>query len=135
VLPPIAQVGSTTAPSRFAQTVISATFTPARLGRPVVLTRQHGDEWVVVDQTRLSRAGLAEFTARTRRGGDPVRYRVTALPDRGLDMHHSAAVWSTAWGAPDFVDEFDGAALDARWSHRIQFHNPLGRSQLLQGVA
>jgi len=134
VLPPIAQVGSTPAPSRLAQTVISATFTPARMGRPAVLTRKHRGEWLVVDETRLSRAGLAEFTARTQVGGHRVQYRVTALPDRGLERHNSAAVWSTAWGTPDFVDEFDGAALDGRWEHRLQFHNPWGGRSCSRGA-
>ena len=33
---------------------------------------------------------------------------------------------SETWGAPDFVDEFEGATLGPAWQHRIQFYNPWG---------
>ncbi len=64
---------------RSAETVISATFRPARAGRPVVLTRWHHRRWQVVERTTLTRTGRVEFSARSRAGGEPVRYRVTAL--------------------------------------------------------
>ncbi|MEO5854039.1 MAG: glycoside hydrolase family 16 protein, partial [Nocardioides sp.] len=126
LLPPIAQVGSTPASSRAAQTVITATFRPARAGRPVVLTRFHRGDWRPVDHTRLSKSGAVEFTAPTRMGGRPVSYRVTALAYQGLSEHNTGVASSTQWGDPGFVDEFSGSALDGRWSHRIQFYNPWG---------
>ena len=134
VLPPIAQVGSTTAPSTRAGTVISTTVTPAVHGRPVVLARKHHGRWRVVDRTTTTREGLAEFTARTRARGKAVRYRTTALAYRTLPKVNSSAVWSTTWGAPDFVDEFDAPALDARWQHRIQFLNPWGGRSCSRGA-
>ena len=134
VLPPIAQVGSTTAPSTRAGTVISTTFTPAVHGRPVVLARKHHGRWQVVDRTTTTRKGVAEFTARTRARGKAVKYRTTALAYRTLPKVNSSAVWSTTWGAPDFVDEFDAPALDARWQHRIQFLNPWGGRSCSRGA-
>ena len=78
VLPPISQVGAVPDRSSRAETVISATFRPARAGRPVVLTRWHHRRWQVVERTTLTRTGRAEFSARTRAAAQPVRYRVTA---------------------------------------------------------
>ena len=88
----------------------------------------------MVDRTTTTRKGLAEFTARTRARGKAVKYRTTALAYRTLPKVNSAAVWSTTWGAPDFVDEFDAPALDARWQHRIQFLNPWGGRSCSRGA-
>ena len=133
LLPPIAQVGSSPASPAAARTVISATFRPARAGREVILTRKHRGEWRSVDKATLDRSGRAEFTARTLVAGEPVEYRVTALGYKGLSQHNTAVVLSTEWGDPDFVDEFAAPALDARWDHRIQFHNPWGGRSCSKG--
>ena len=133
MLPPISQVGPVPDRSSRAETVISATFRPARAGRPVVLTRWHHRRWQVVERTTLTRTGRVEFSARSRAAGEPVRYRVTALPYQRLTKISTDSVRSDAWGAPDFVDEFSGAGLDARWDHRIQFYNPWGGRSCSKG--
>jgi Glycosyl hydrolases family 16 len=133
VLPPIAHVGASPESSAAAQTVISASVTPVLVGRPVELARRQRGEWVAVDRAQLGRSGRVEFTARTRVGGRRVLYRVIAQPYRRLESQSSAAVWSTTWGRPDFVDEFDGPGLDATWRTRIPFYNPWGGRTCAKG--
>jgi hypothetical protein len=126
VLPPIAQVGPAPAAAGEAETVLTATFQPARQGRPVVLTVWKQRRWEVVGEGRLDRGGRVEFTAPSRTAGEVNRYRVTAPAYQSLDKVSTRPARTDAWGAPDFLDEFSGAALDWRWGHRIQFLNPWG---------
>ena len=133
VLPPIAHVGAAPAPSRNALTALVAELSPARAGRPLVVERRHHGRWRAVERTRQRANGRAEVTVRTRVAGRPVRYRVTAPSWRGLPASRTNGVWSTAWGAPGFVDEFAGGALSSAWEHRIQFRNPWGGRSCSKG--
>jgi hypothetical protein len=133
VLPPIAQVGPAPADRTDAETAITATFRPVVPGRVAVLSRRGPDGWAKVANAVLDDRGRAEFSAATRRGGDPVSYRVTALPYGRLAAKSTARALSTSWGDPMFADGFDGTALSRAWTHRIQFYNPWGGRSCSKG--
>ena len=76
-----------------------------------------------------------EFSARTRAGGQPVRYRVTALAYQRLDQVSTDPCAPTPGAPPDFVDEFDGAGPRRALGPPDPVPQPLGRAQLLQGLA
>ena len=133
MLPPIAQTGPVPADPSAAQTVITAKFRPRTVGRPVVLERRVDGAWRTIARARLDDRGRTAFTAATLVAGRPASYRVTGAPYRGLAEHHTSAVRSTAWGAPAYVDTFDGDALGPSWEHRIQFHNPWGGRSCSKG--
>ena len=133
VLPPIAQVGPATAHSTDALTALVAELSPALAGRRLVVERRHHGRWRAVEHTRLRANGRAEVDVRTRVAGQRARYRVTAPARRGRPAIRTNGVWSTAWGAPDFVDEFATGALSGAWEHRIQFHNPWGGRSCSRG--
>ena len=124
VLPGIRQNGSRAAASGAARAVVAATVLPRTAGRPVQLQRWHDGDWHNVQRSHTAGRGKVAFWV------PPVvheraTYRVVALPSRRLPAVTSRAVHA-AWGAPDFVDEFDGGALGPAWEHRIQFYNPWG---------
>jgi beta-glucanase (GH16 family) len=125
VLPPIRQPGPGEAPSSAAQTVVTATLSPAQEGRPVVLERRTGHGWRPMTTVLTDADGRAEFFVPTRLGGVGT-YRAVAQSYRGRVSQRSSAVAATTWGAPDFVDEFDGSSLGPAWENRIQFYNPWG---------
>ena len=133
LLPPIAQFGPTAAPVTAASTVISTRFTPATKGRKVVLTRKVKGAWKLVGTTKQDANGLAEFAAPTRIKGKAVTYRATALAHKSLTAVNTAAVSSTSWGSPDFVDEFSGAGLSSTWGHRVQTYDPSGMRNCSKG--
>ena len=91
--------------------------------------------WSKVTATTLTDRGLAEFSVPTYSGSQPVRYRATLDPAGGLPRVTTNAVDSSAWGAPDFADEFSGTTLGAAWSTRGTDYNPAGLRGLLQGLA
>jgi beta-glucanase (GH16 family) len=124
VLPPIHQPGRDAAPSSEATTVVSATVTPAQAGRSIVLERRTGHGWQSEGTLPTNPAGRAEFFVPTRSAA--ATYRAVAQSYRGLAAMRSSSVAATTWGAPDFVDEFDGTGLSPAWEHRIQFYNPWG---------
>jgi hypothetical protein len=119
-------MGAVPADPADARTVVDATFTPRLRGRPVVLERKKDGRWVVVDRSREDADGRVAFTAPRLLHGRPVSYRATATPYRDLPARSSQGVRTTAWGAPAFLDTFDGSALGPAWQHRIQFYNPWG---------
>jgi beta-glucanase (GH16 family) len=133
VLPPIAQFGRTVAPAASARTVISTRFTPARKGRKVVLSRKARGAWKQVATTRQDARGVVEFTAPTRVKGRAVTYRATAVGHQALKAVSTAAVKSTRWGSPDFVDEFAGSKLRSPWGHRVQTYDPSGLRNCSKG--
>ena len=124
VLPPIRQPGRDAAPSSGATSVITATVTPAQAGRSIVLERRTGHGWQPQGTLLTNADGRAEFFVPTRLAA--ATYRAVAQSYRGLAAKRSSSVASTTWGAPDFVDEFDGTSLSPAWEHRIQFYNPWG---------
>jgi hypothetical protein len=121
VLPPVRDPSVTVAPSGSADAVVTVRLEPKRMVRPVRLQRRSGLTWRTV-------------AGKTIRGGE-VRFPVVANPGAvyraTLPAHHGRPVVRSSvavddWGLPDFVDEFDGAALGPAWEHRIQFYNPWG---------
>ena len=129
VLPPIAQMGpSPQDPSR-ASTVVAARFRPVTPGRPVALEVRRNGGWRVVERSRLDARGRASLTAQV----GTATYRVTAARYGGLPAKSTEPVGSTPWGAPAFVDTFDGQALEPAWEHRIQFYNPWGGRSCSKG--
>jgi hypothetical protein len=130
VLPPIAQPGQTPASVTAARSVLQVLVRPRQPGRPVHLECKHGH---VLDSARLDRRGRATFTATGRANGPCSDYRVAAASYGGLPDVRSHWMPSRAWGAPSFVDEFDGDSLGPAWEHRIQFYNPWGGRSCSKG--
>jgi beta-glucanase (GH16 family) len=115
-----------------ASTVVTARFRPVLPGRRVALEVRRDRSWVVVARSRLDAAGRASFAAPPATGG-PATYRVSASAYRGLREKSTRPVGSAAWGAPGFVDTFDGVTLGPAWEHRIQFYNPWGGRSCSKG--
>jgi hypothetical protein len=121
VLPSVRHPGAAAASSSAASSVVAVTLRPRKAGRVVKLQRQFGLTWRTLAVKRLHR-GKASFPVAT----DPSAvYRATVPAHGRTRVVHSRHV-SNNWGTPDFVDEFDGAALGPAWEHRIQFYNPWG---------
>ena len=133
VLPPVAQPGTKVAAASAARTAITATFSPARVGRPVVLSRRTPSGWVPVATTRLNRRGLAEFSVPTLVRGAAARYRATASSVHGLQAFSTRRVSTARWGAPLFSDEFAGTALGGSWVHRVPDYDPAGLRTCAKG--
>ncbi len=129
VLPPISQAGKGTASTKKAQIVVSASFKPIRTNRPVVLMRKAGSGWKQAARTRLTKAGLAEFSVPNTKAS----YRGRALPFKGLATVSTQAVRTGTWGTPDFRDEFAGSSLSGNWSHRVGVYNPAGLRTCAKG--
>ena len=134
VLPPISQPGKTTASPAGARTVVTASFRPKKVGRPAVLERRQDGSWKAVDKARLGANGRVSFSAPTRIGGQRshlprARRRLRRPAQRRTPM----PVRTNAWGAPAFVDTFNGNALGPAWEHRGQAYNPGGRPVGLEG--
>jgi hypothetical protein len=123
VLPGITQPGRHAAASSDAREVVNATLEPPTKGRPIRLERRGDGAWVTVGKAVSGAAGAARFHVDARRPG--ATYRAIAPAWRGHPSLRSDLV-ADGWGRPDFVDEFDGAALGPAWQHRIQFYNPWG---------
>jgi hypothetical protein len=126
LLPPIRQPNTHAARLSDTRTVITVSVTPAVAGRRIHLERRTGAQWHRMRVARTDRHGRATFFVPAKRSGRWVSYRATAESFRGLPRKRSARVGSGSWGAPDFIDQFDGDQLDAAWQHRIQFYNPWG---------
>ena len=109
-----------------ARTVVSVQVQPVTVGRRVLLSKLVRGLLDKVTATTLTDRGLAEFSVPTYSGSQPVRYRATVDPADGLPAITTNAVDSSAWGAPDFADEFSGTALGAAWSTRGTDYNPAG---------
>ncbi|MEO6509551.1 MAG: glycoside hydrolase family 16 protein, partial [Nocardioides sp.] len=109
-----------------AHTVVNARFTPRLGGRPVVLERKVDGRWLTVKRGREDADGRVAFTAPRLVDGRAVTYRATAAAYGVLPERSTAAVRSSAWGAPGFLDTFEGSSLGTAWQHRIQFYNPWG---------
>ena len=121
ILPPVRQPGAAVAPSGAARSVVRVTLRPRTTGRPVELQRRVGLKWRTIATKRLRR-GEARFPIVA---GATSVYRAVAATHRQGRVLPSRRV-SETWGAPDFVDEFEGATLGPAWQHRIQFYNPWG---------
>ena len=126
VLPPVSQPGSRPAAMANAKTVVSLQVQPVTVGRRVVLFSAVTGSWSKVTATTLTDRGLAEFSVPTYSGSQPVRYRATLDPAGALPRVTTNAVDSSAWGAPDFADQFSGTTLGAAWSTRGADYNPTG---------
>jgi beta-glucanase (GH16 family) len=126
VLPPIRQPSTMPAPFSDARSVVEATLAPAQKGRQVVLLRRTQEGWRRVRAGVTDRDGSVTFFVPARSAGRPNTYRAETASWRGIAAGRSEAVVAGSWGAPDFVDEFDGDQLGAAWSNRIQFYNPWG---------
>jgi hypothetical protein len=121
VYPPVRHPGVAAAGSSAARAVVRVTLRPRTTGRPVELQRLVGRRWHTVAIKRLRR-GEARFPV----VADPAAvYRAVAAGHRQGRVLPSRRT-SDTWGAPDFVDEFEGATLGPAWQHRIQFYNPWG---------
>jgi beta-glucanase (GH16 family) len=121
VLPPVRDPSTTPDRSSDAHAVVAVTVRPRKAVRLVKLQRRTGVTWHTVAVKR-SRGGGARFVVGAVPGA-VYRAVLPARPGRPAVRSHAAA---NRWGAPDFVDEFDGAALGPAWEHRIQFYNPWG---------
>ena len=127
VLPPIAQVGPAPAPSRAARTALVAELGPAATaGRPLVVERRSHGHWRSVEHARLRPNGRAGSPSRPGSTGSGCATASPPRVARPAATRTQRRSWSTAWGAPGFLDEFAGTALSGAWEHRIQFHNPWG---------
>lgn len=135
VLPPIVSAGPATMASSAASTLVVVRVTPAQWGRTVVLQTRTSQGWRVLARATTHADGRAQLavTPRSSPAGSPQpAYRVIARPYRGLPTERSAPVLGT-WGAPDFVDEFDGSVLGPAWEHRVQDYNPWGGRACAKG--
>ncbi len=133
VLPPISQPGASAASPSAARTVVVAELQPRIEDRRVLLeVRRHG-RWSTVETARLDSHGRVAFTARTTVAGRVATYRVRATAYGNLARARSEPVRADAWGAPAFVEEFEGESLGPAWEHRIQFYNPWGGRSCSKG--
>ncbi|GAA2134111.1 glycoside hydrolase family 16 protein [Nocardioides bigeumensis] len=128
VLPPISQFGKKPAAAKKAKTVVTATFTPAKKGRPVSLYVKSGG-WKKVATTKTTQFGIADFTIPTKKGAT---YKATAASYRGLPAITAKPAKNT-WKSADFTDEFGGSALSAEWAQRQPFYNPAGLRNCAKG--
>ncbi len=126
VLPPVSQPGTSPAAMADAKTVVSVRVQPVTVGRRVVISKLVGTSWQQVTATTLTDRGLAEFSVPTYAGSQPVPYRAVLDPADGLPKLKTSSVLSSAWGAPDFADQFSGSTLGAAWSTRGTDYNPVG---------
>jgi len=120
VLPRLAATGITPEPADAALSTVTATFTPAVVGRSAVLESRAGKAWVAVGTSAQDSAGRVSFNAPYTYAGSPATYRVVAPRTSSAAQVTSASVRTDAWGAPILSDEFSGTALSAPWDHRYQ---------------
>lgn len=119
--PQLAQPGREPASATTAQSVMTATFEPAREDRVVLLQQRRGRQWTTVDRERQDQRGIAEFSAPYAAADDqPATYRVYAEASDDLAGAASAGRATSQWGLPDFTDEFSGTQIGPEWSDRIQ---------------
>jgi hypothetical protein len=121
VLPSVRQPGPEAVSSVAARSIVTVKLRPRSAGKVVLLQRRIGLRWQTI-RTQKLRQGKASIPVVT----DPSSVYRAILPKHG----HRPAIRSNHaaddWDAPDFVDEFEGAALGPAWEHRIQFYNPWG---------
>ena len=121
VLPSVRQPGPAAASSGSARSMVTVKLRPRSAGKVVKLQRRTGLGWQTIRTPKL-RHGKATIPVVT----DPTAVYRAILPKHGhrpaIRSNHATDDWDT----PDFVDEFDGAALGPAWEHRIQFYNPWG---------
>ena len=122
--PQIAQPGRKPASAARAKSAMTATFSPAKKGRPVTLQRKSGRHWTKVATGRENAAGRVDFTASTRVKHKVAKYRVVAQKYKGMASVTSSGVRTDLWGAADFSDEFSGTSLGSDWSDRLQGYAP-----------
>jgi beta-glucanase (GH16 family) len=118
--PQIVQPGGTVADADAARLSGTVTFRPIRKGRPVVIQRMlPGGAWTSVSTLRQNGSGQVTFSAPASEGADWYTYRGVAQRFDGLKPVASTSQSAAAWGAPEFDDEFEGAALDqTKWDYR-----------------
>jgi hypothetical protein len=122
LLPPTSQTGAAAAPVADARLVAEVRVRPRATRRPVVLEQRTATGWRAVASGLTNKQGLARLSLP--QGGIPT-YRA-ATPTGNAHRFVRSEQVADPWGAPDFVDEFDGATLGPAWEHRIQFYNPWG---------
>jgi hypothetical protein len=121
VLPGIAQPGADPASSEEASGVVAATFDPADKGAEATLESQEGGSWKKVGTAEQDEAGHVAFDLPAGSGAGTT-YRVTG------GGATSETVAGDEWGAPTFVDDFDGDELSDQWLTRGEgAYNPEGR--------
>lgn len=118
--PQLAQSGRAPASATEAQSVMTATFEPAREGRVVLLQRQQGNGWTTVERDRQDRRGVAEFSALYASDGQPATYRVYAEESDDLPSVASTGRSTSQWSRSAFTDEFSGTDIGPDWHHRLQ---------------
>lgn len=122
--PQIAQPGRDPASAARAKSAMTATFSPAKAGRPVVLERLSGQQWSKVSKGRENANGWVDFTAKSRVKHEVATYRVVARAYKGLARVTSSGVRTDVWGDADFSDEFSQTSLGPAWSDRLQGYQP-----------
>ncbi len=120
VLPQIVQQGRGVANPDSAKAAITATIKPARAGRPITLQVQRGNGWKTAGKARQDRSGIAEFSAKASRNGEPLTYRVKAGKFKGMRPVKSQLVTTERWLTPEFTENFSGRSLGEQWSQRGQ---------------
>jgi beta-glucanase (GH16 family) len=128
VLPPISQPGKKAGKAKKAQTVVTATFTPAQKNRTVTLFIKAGG-FKKVATTKTTKAGYADFSVPTKKGAV---YKATAASYKGNPAVTTKTAKNT-WKKADFVDEFGGSTLGSDWTHRAPFYNPEGLRNCSKG--
>ena len=118
--PQIAQPGNRPAHADAALSAMTASFRPVRPGREVELSQKRGGAWETVDTGLQDRRGAVEFSAPYGSANAAHVYRVTAVANEELPEEVSAPARTDRWGQPTFDDGFEGDALGASWSHRLQ---------------
>ena len=128
VLPQLAATGVAPEPAASAFSVLDADFTPAVLGRTVLLQRQSGRSWVTVQQAAQAVDGGVTFNAPYASSGLPNTYRAVAVETPSLRGAATTGLSTSTVGAPIFSDEFTGETLGAAWDHRLQGYNAGSRT-------
>jgi beta-glucanase (GH16 family) len=133
VLPQIVQQGKRTASANSAKAAVTATIKPVKVGRKVVLEQLNGSSWKKVGTAKQEKSGRANFGAAVSKGGQPLTYRVTAQPYKGLKKVTSTSADTAQWLTPTFSDEFAGSTLSPLWSMRGQDYEPTSKRYCSKG--
>lgn len=124
VLPPLAQPGARPASPQQGVTLM-AQFTPARVGRLVVIQRRDASGWTRIGETTQDASGYAHYTAPVAApDGAAAVYRAVAKPVRGsrwvTPREATSAVTARDYTVL-FEDTFSGPVLDpSKWVDQMK---------------
>lgn len=123
VSPGIVQNSGSLASPDAASLLGTATFSPVRRGRVVVVQRRIGSQaWQTVARSRENARGQVRFVRDDKRGITPYTYRAVAGRWGGLPRIVSNVEASSAW-KKRFEDRFGGTSLNrANWGYRALGH-------------